>query len=167
MLTLAILADPRVFNSMNENQILVVEDEPSVGEVVSLYLRRAGYAVSVVRDGKAALETLERQLPMLVILDLMLPGADGWEIIRRLRERSDVPIILLTARKEETDRIAGLEMGADDYVTKPFSPQELVSRVRAVLRRARAGAQDQRIEEPLDLGDLRIDPRTRLVAVGG
>ncbi len=152
---------------MNENQILVVEDEPSVGEVVSLYLRRAGYAVSVVRDGKAALEALERQLPMLVVLDLMLPGADGWEIIRRLRERSDVPIILLTARKEETDRIAGLEMGADDYVIKPFSPQELVSRVRAVLRRARGGAQDLGAEAPLDLGDLRIDPRTRLVAVGG
>jgi len=166
MQTLAILADSRVFNSMNENQIVVVEDEPSVGEVVSLYLRRAGYAVSVIRDGKSALEALERQVPMLVILDLMLPGADGWEIIRRLREHSDVPVILLTARKEETDRIAGLEMGADDYVVKPFSPQELVSRVRAVLRRARPDGQEA-AGHPVDLGDLRIDPRTRLVAVGG
>ncbi|HEY3344713.1 MAG TPA: response regulator transcription factor [Anaerolineaceae bacterium] len=151
---------------MPETQILVVEDEPSVGEVVSLYLRRAGFAVSVVRDGRSALESLARQLPALVILDLMLPGADGWEITRRLREGSDVPIIILTARRDEADRIAGLEMGADDYVVKPFSPQELVSRVRAVLRRANPGHADP-AEKPIHLNDLTIDPQTRLVTMRG
>ncbi len=151
---------------MDENHILVVEDEPSVGEVVSLYLRRAGYQVNVVRDGSQALELLEQQAPALVILDLMLPGVDGWEITRRLRERGDTPIIMLTARREEMDRIAGLEMGADDYVMKPFSPQELVSRVRAVLRRARPapGAEDG---QSLEYGDLCIDPETRLVILSG
>src|SRR5512146_77053 len=119
-----------------ETQILVVEDEPSVGEVLQLYLRRAGFTVTLFQDGQKAIAYLESQLPALVILDLMLPGVDGWEITRRLRDRSSVPIIMLTARGQEIDRIAGLELGADDYVVKPFSPQELVSRVRAVLRRA-------------------------------
>jgi DNA-binding response OmpR family regulator len=151
---------------MPETQILVVEDEPSVGEVVSLYLRRAGYAVSVAKDGKTALENLDRQAPALVVLDLMLPGVDGWEITRRLRERGDTPIIILTARRDEADRIAGLEMGADDYVVKPFSPQELVSRVRAVLRRAKAGHADPS-EQPIAFKDLRIDPQTRLVTIQG
>ncbi len=153
-------------DGVSENQILVIEDEPSVGEVVSLYLRRAGYSVSLVRDGKAALAALERQIPMLVVLDLMLPGADGWEITRWLRSRSDVPIIMLTARREESDRIAGLEMGADDYVVKPFSPQELVSRVRAVMRRVRPGAVESS-DQPLTFADLHIDPNTRLVTVRG
>src|SRR5512146_88114 len=94
-----------------DTQILVVEDEPSVGEVVQLYLRRAGFSVAIVRDGVKALEALESALPSLVILDLMLPGVDGWEIIRQLRARSDVPVIMLTARHEEIDRIAGLELG--------------------------------------------------------
>lgn len=153
------------------NQILVVEDEPSVGEVVSLYLRRAGYPVSVINDGKRALEMLKEQLPALVILDLMLPGADGWEITRWLRERSDVPIIMLTARREEIDRIAGLELGADDYVVKPFSPQELVSRVRAVLRRTGSKSIEQAEpapdKKPLEFADLRIDPGTRYVWIKG
>ncbi len=151
---------------MADSQILVVEDEPSVGEVVSLYLRRAGYGVSVVRDGKTALDSLDRQPPTLVVLDLMLPGVDGWEITRRLRERGDTPIIILTARRDEADRIAGLEMGADDYVVKPFSPQELVSRVRAVLRRASAGHPDPS-EKPIQLAGMLIDPQTRLVTVDG
>jgi DNA-binding response OmpR family regulator len=151
---------------MSENQILVIEDEPSVSEVVGLYLRRAGYTIQLVRDGKAALAALERQMPMLVVLDLMLPGVDGWEITRWLRQRSDVPIIMLTARREESDRIAGLEMGADDYVVKPFSPQELVSRVRAVMRRVRPAQQDA-LDQPLVFDDLAIDPRTRLVMVRG
>jgi DNA-binding response OmpR family regulator len=149
---------------VNENQILVVEDEPSVGEVVSLYLRRAGYSVTVVRDGLSALAVLEKQVPLLVVLDLMLPGADGYEITRWLRARGDVPIIMLTARREESDRIAGLEMGADDYVVKPFSPQELVSRVRAVLRRTQASPAETR-EKALQFGSLGIDPVTRLVTV--
>jgi two-component system response regulator ResD len=151
---------------MSEARILVVEDEPSIAEVVSLYLRRAGYHVTVVDDGEKALDSLARGLPDLVVLDLMLPKVPGLEIARWLREQGDTPIIMLTARREEHDRIAGLELGADDYVVKPFSPQELVSRVRAVLRRVRgSGAGSD--EAPLAFGALRIDPQTRLVEVGG
>jgi DNA-binding response OmpR family regulator len=150
---------------VNQTSILVVEDEPSIAEVVSLYLRRAGYQVQVLADGSAALASMERQMPDLLILDIMLPGLDGLELTRWLRDRSDVPIIMLTARRAETDRIAGLEMGADDYVVKPFSPQELVSRVRAVLRRTRpSGA--AKVETPLVFGNMRIDPVTRLVHQG-
>jgi two-component system response regulator ResD len=151
---------------MSEGKILVVEDEPSIGEVVSLYLRRAGYEVTFVQDGQAALDLLARETPTLVVLDLMLPKVDGLEITRWLRARGDVPIIMLTARRDETDRIAGLEMGADDYVVKPFSPQELVSRVRAVLRRAKRDS-EPRGESALQFGDLQIDARTRLVTVAG
>lgn len=146
--------------------ISIVEDEPDIGEVVSLYLRRAGYTVSTFADGLAAEDAFSRQLPDLVILDVMLPGIDGFALTRSLRDRSDVPIILLTSRREEVDRIAGLELGADDYVVKPFSPQELVSRVRAVLRRVRA------IAEPvtgsaITFGNLTINPQTRLVTLAG
>lgn len=151
---------------MNKARILVVEDEPSIREVVSLYLRRAGYDVSVVGDGRAALDSLSGQIPDLVVLDLMLPEVDGLEITRWLRERGDTPIIMLTARRDEPDRIAGLEMGADDYVVKPFSPQELVSRVRAVLRRTLASTSGSG-ERPLEYADLKIDPQTRLVEVDG
>ena len=151
---------------MNQARILVVEDEPSIREVVSLYLRRAGYQVTVVADGQAALESLSAQLPDLVVLDLMLPGVDGLEITRWLRERGDTPIIMLTARREEQDRIAGLEMGADDYVVKPFSPQELVSRARAVLRRTGGSALGSG-DQPLIYGDLRIEPQARLVEIAG
>jgi len=150
---------------MSDTTILIVEDEPSIAEVVSLYLKRAGYQVAVAPDGQAALDSLGRRLPDLVVLDIMLPQVDGFSIARWLRDRSDVPIIMLTARREEVDRIAGLELGADDYVVKPFSPQELVSRVRAVLRRTRGGAA-QDAEAPLAFADLRIDPRTRLVTLG-
>lgn len=146
---------------MNDHFILVIEDEPSIGEVVSLYLRRAGYQVQVVKDGSYALTILEQQIPDLVVLDLMLPGVGGLQITRWLRERGDTPIIMLTARKEEADRIAGLEMGADDYVVKPFSPQELVSRVRAVLRRTRREVYDH--EKVLALPGLIIDPQQRSV----
>ncbi len=147
---------------MSDSSILVIEDEPSIAEVVSLYLKRAGYQVTLRDDGRSALAALEQRLPDLVILDLMLPQVDGFAIARWLRDRSDVPIIMLTARREEIDRIAGLEMGADDYVVKPFSPQELVSRVRAVLRRARGGS-PQAGEAPLIFDDLQIDPQTRVV----
>jgi DNA-binding response OmpR family regulator len=150
---------------MPEASVLVVEDEPSVAEVVSLYLRRAGYAVRVVADGHAALREIDQQPPTLIVLDLMLPGLDGLAITRHVRERGDTPIIMLTARSQETDRIAGLEMGADDYVTKPFSPQELVSRVRAVLRRVKPSGADEPIGRALIFDDLRIDPQTRLVTI--
>ena len=149
---------------MEPNQILVVEDEPSVGEVVGLYLRRVGYDVVIVKDGRDALEILDREFPQLIILDLMLPSTDGWEILNWVRARSNVPIIVLTARREERDRIAGLEMGADDYITKPFSPQELVSRVRAVLRRGRNDTPANQLL-PLIFTDLKIDAGKRLVLV--
>ncbi len=152
---------------MPDISILVVEDEPSVAEVVSLYLRRAGYEVRVVNHGQAALRDIEQQPPTLIILDLMLPGLDGLAITRYVRERGDTPIIMLTARSQETDRIAGLEMGADDYVTKPFSPQELVSRVRAVLRRSKPAGAGEPIERALTFDDLSIDPQTRLVTIRG
>ena len=147
-------------------QIVIVEDEPNIREVVSLYLKRAGYTISSYADGLAALEALTSQLPDLVILDVMLPGLDGFSLTRKLRDRSDVPIILLTSRQEESDRIAGLELGADDYVVKPFSPQELVSRVRAVLRRARS-APETSAEGALTFADLSINPQTRLVSLDG
>jgi DNA-binding response OmpR family regulator len=153
-------------NTMNEPTILVVDDEPSISEVVSIYLRRAGYQVVIARDGQAALEALEKKPPDLVVLDLMLPKVDGLEITRRLRAEGDTPIIMLTARRGETDRVLGLEMGADDYVVKPFSPRELVSRVKAVLRRTGNSA-TMRDEDVLTFTDLRIDPQTRLVEVNG
>ena len=147
--------------------ILVVEDEPSIAEVVSLYLGRAGYNVRTVGDGLAALDEVERRKPDLIVLDIMLPEIDGLEVTRRVRARGDTPIIMLTARKTEVDRIAGLEMGADDYVVKPFSAQELVSRVRAVLRRTSAPTANEPSEEPLEFGDLAIDPVARRVTVAG
>jgi DNA-binding response OmpR family regulator len=151
---------------VSDTSILIVEDEPSIAEVVSLYLRRAGYLVRVLPDGDAALEEMERQMPDLVVLDIMLPGIDGFDITRWIRDRSDAPIIMLTARRGEVDRIAGLEMGADDYVVKPFSPQELVSRVRAVLRRTQKATQETS-ERPIVFDDIQIDPQTRLVTVRG
>jgi DNA-binding response OmpR family regulator len=152
---------------MSEKTILVVDDEPSIREVVTLYLQRAGYRVLVASDGEAALKALERHSPDLVVLDLMLPQVDGLEITRQMRATGDTPIIMLTARREETDRILGLEMGADDYVVKPFSPRELVSRVKAVLRRAGGASSAGDNGQVLSFGDLRIDPQTRLVEVMG
>ncbi|MEJ2747021.1 MAG: response regulator transcription factor [Anaerolineae bacterium] len=147
--------------------ILVVDDEASVVEVVSLYLKRDGYEVRVARDGRAALQAIEMQLPTLVILDLMLPQVDGLEILRRLRANPDwdVPVIMLTARGQEVDRIYGLELGADDYVTKPFSPAELASRVKAVLRRVRRGDDEGEGERPLSFPNLHIDCKTRTVTL--
>jgi len=152
---------------MSEFSILVVEDEPSIAEVVGLYLQRAGYQVQTAADGKIAITMLEKGMPDLVILDLMLPEVDGLSLTRWLRDRSNVPIIMLTARREEIDRIAGLEMGADDYVVKPFSPQELVSRVRAVLRRTKREQVPAESERPLTIGDLVIDALSRTVTIDG
>jgi len=150
---------------MNEKRILVVEDEASIAEVVSLYMKRAGYHVQIAANGKQAMTILERQIPDLVIMDLMLPEIDGLSLTRWLRDHSDVPIIMVTARREEMDRIAGLEMGADDYVVKPFSPQELVSRVRAVLRRTGREQAEAESDRPLSFDGLTIDPRSRIVTV--
>jgi DNA-binding response OmpR family regulator len=143
--------------------VLVVDDEPIVREVVCSYLQRDGYRTLQAGDGPTARTLLEQSTPALVVLDLMLPGADGLELCRWIRGRSDLPVIMLTARGEEADRIVGLELGADDYVTKPFSPRELVARVRSVLRRAspvRAGS------EQVTVGDLTIDQCTREVTKG-
>jgi DNA-binding response OmpR family regulator len=152
-------------NEMNAKTILVVEDEASIAEVVSLYLKRAGYQVQIASDGRQAMNVFEKQMPDFVVLDLMLPEVDGLSLTRWLRDRSDVPIIMLTARRAEVDRIAGLEMGADDYVVKPFSPQELVSRVRAVMRRL--GREQSRAENDrsLEFDDLTINPSSRAVTV--
>src|SRR5918993_2507389 len=148
---------------MDTKTILVVEDEASIAEVVSLYLKRAGFNVQIASNGKQAMNILERQMLDFVILDLMIPEVDGLSLTRWLRDGSDVPIIMLTARREEIDRIAGLEMGADDYVIKPFSPQELVSRVRAVLRRLGREQTEMEPERNLSFDDLSIDPGSRVV----
>ena len=143
--------------------ILIVEDEPGIAEVVSLYMRRAGFRTLVAVDGREAMRRFESDAPDLVILDLMLPEVDGLSLARWLRERSEVPIIMLTARREEIDRIAGLELGADDYVIKPFSPQELASRVRAVLRRTHRSEAAADAPIAITHGDLLIDPGSRTV----
>jgi DNA-binding response OmpR family regulator len=144
-------------------RVLVVDDEPMVREVVTAYLERDGFVVAAVADGRAALDVLAASSPDLVVLDVMLPEVDGFDVLSRLRRQSEVPVILLTARTEEPDRILGLELGADDYVVKPFSPRELAARVRSVLRRTRPGPPSTRVA----YGDLIIDGATREVAVGG
>jgi len=142
-------------------RILVVEDEPMVAEVVERYLRRDGHTVRLAHDGSTALEAYEEFHPDLVVLDLMLPGVDGMEICRRIRARSQTPIVMLTARGEEIDKLLGLELGADDYITKPFSPRELAARVKAVLRRT---TQQRTLDSDLlQFDDLRIERRTRIV----
>jgi DNA-binding response OmpR family regulator len=144
--------------------VLVVDDEPIVREVVVSYLRREGYRTLEAGDGDTARRLLEEEPPSLVVLDVMLPGADGLELCRWIRARSELPVIMLTARGEEADRIVGLELGADDYVTKPFSPRELVARVRTVLRRTSA---DLPRAERLSFDELEVDARTREVTKEG
>lgn len=151
---------------MSADRILIVEDEPSIAEVVALYLRRSGYEVIFAKDGLEAQNEIESHSPDLIVLDLMLPIVDGFELTRWLRDHSDTPIIMLTARRDEVDRIAGLEMGADDYILKPFSPQEVVSRVRAVLRRTKPQPEEA-AEQPLVFPSMEIDPQTRLVTIEG
>jgi two-component system alkaline phosphatase synthesis response regulator PhoP len=147
--------------------ILIVDDEPHIVEVVQDYLKQAGFRVLSARDGQTALTLARHERPDLVVLDLMLPGGmDGLEVCRRLRRDpglADVPIIMLTARTEEVDRLIGLELGADDYVTKPFSPREVVARARAVLRRVRGGLRPSSV---VRAGDLTIDLTSRSVTVG-
>ena len=146
--------------------VLIVEDNPHTVELVSLYLRQDGYSVLSAMDGIAGLELFREHNPDLVVLDLMLPRLDGLEVCRTVRAESEVPIIMLTARVEEEDRVAGLEMGADDYVTKPFSPRELAARIRAVLRRATADSA-ARGGAPLAHGAISVDTRTRTATLEG
>ncbi len=146
--------------------VLLVDDEPIVREVVARYLRREGFETIEAGDGDTARGLVETAQPSLVVLDVMMPGMDGLALCRWIRARSDLPVILLTARGEETDRIVGLELGADDYVTKPFSPRELAARVKTVLRRAAAGSAAALPAEPLAVAGVVIDPAARTVHRG-
>ncbi|MEJ2739911.1 MAG: response regulator transcription factor [Dehalococcoidia bacterium] len=145
-------------------KILVVDDEKKIVDIVKAYLEREGYQVAAAYDGESALNLIAREIPDMVILDLMLPGVSGWDVCRRLRGQSDVPIIMLTARDEVSDRIVGLELGADDYVPKPFDPKELVSRVRALFRRTGGKMTPGAV---LSTGDLVIDSGKRTVQRSG
>ena len=148
---------------MAKETILVVDDERNIVELAQMYLEQAGYRVNSASDGQEALTRARHRRPALVVLDLMLPGIDGWEVCRRLRAEADVPIIMLTARSDDVDRIVGLELGADDYVTKPFNPRELVARVRAVLRRYQGAIRPQ---QTLVVGQLSVDAGSREARVG-
>jgi len=143
--------------------VLLVEDEENLASLVTAYLEREGYSVVLVGSGSEALSALERQTVRLVVLDLTLPDIDGLEVCRQIRARSPVPVVMLTARDDEVDRLAGLEVGADDYIGKPFSPKELVARMKAVLRRA----EPQSEEELLVLGDVVLRRSAREVSVAG
>jgi two-component system alkaline phosphatase synthesis response regulator PhoP len=149
--------------------VLVVDDEPAIVEIVRDYLADAGYRVSTARSGDEALRQIRSIRPDLIVLDLGLPGLDGLDVTRTIRASSRVPIIMLTARSAEADRVVGLELGADDYVIKPFSPRELLARVRAVLRRSGTAAElveESDSERPLVVGELTVDRPRRLVTVG-
>jgi two-component system alkaline phosphatase synthesis response regulator PhoP len=148
---------------MTGEKILVVDDEENIVDLVKLYLEREGFKVESVSDGVSAFERIRADAPDLVVLDIMLPEMDGFEVCRQTRTLSDVPIIMLTARDEDFDKIVGLELGADDYMIKPFNPRELVARVKAILRRVdRIGRPDA---VPLQVGDIKIDPARREVTV--
>lgn len=150
---------------MTGEKILVVDDETNIIDLTRLYLEREGFRVEAAADGAQALEKIRDLKPALVVLDIMLPEVDGLEVCRRTRAESDVPIIMLTARDEDIDKIVGLELGADDYMTKPFNPRELVARVKAILRRAESTARKD--DQPLHVGDVTIDPARREVTVAG
>ncbi len=144
--------------------ILVVDDEPNIVELAKLYLEQEGYRVERVGNGSDALLKLNSAKPSLIVLDLMLPDIDGFEVCRQIRKKSDIPILMLTARKEDVDKIVGLELGADDYLTKPFNPRELVARVKAILRRYQSGL---RPGQAIEVGNLRIDPARHEATVDG
>jgi DNA-binding response OmpR family regulator len=144
--------------------ILVVDDEPEIVRFVRAYLEDAGYRVVIASEGQEALFVARHEKPDLVILDLMMPGMDGWDFIHRYRQERDTPVVVLTARVEESDQVLGLELGADDYITKPFSPRALVARVRAVLRRAQGEPTPQAV---LRGGDIVLDRETHAITLGG
>jgi two-component system response regulator ResD len=155
-------------NSMALAQtILVVDDEPTISQVVASYLRRDGFNAVTAADGPSAVEAALEHRPDLVVLDVMLPGFDGLQVMARLRQDRHVPVILLTAKGEESDRVIGLRLGADDYVVKPFSPAELVARVHAVLRRVSREGESGADDGPIAFGDVLVDGRERTVSVAG
>lgn len=149
---------------MSGETILIVDDEPKIVKTVQAYLENAGFRVVTAADGQMALTVFRHEKPALVILDLGLPGLDGLDVARALHRDTNVPLIMLTARVDETDRLIGLELGADDYVTKPFSPRELVARVRAVLRRT--GGEREQAPPPITAGDLTLNLERRQVTIG-
>lgn len=149
---------------MAGERILVVDDEPNIVDLVRVYLEREGFRVEAASDGGQALARLKDREPALVILDLMLPEVDGYEVCRQTRARSDVPILMLTARDEDVDKIVGLELGADDYLTKPFNPRELVARVKAILRRSEVAP--RATSKPVHIGDVTIDAARHEVVLG-
>lgn len=149
---------------MAGERILVVDDEPNIVDLTRVYLEREGFRVEAAADGAQALARLQEREPALMILDLMLPEVDGYEVCRRTRAGSDLPILMLTARDEDVDKIVGLELGADDYLTKPFNPRELVARVKAILRRSERPIRPA--SKPIHLGDVTIDPARHEVRVG-
>ncbi|MEX0786522.1 MAG: response regulator transcription factor [Dehalococcoidia bacterium] len=153
--------------SGEQGLILVADDDEHIVELVSMYLRRAGFGVEAAYDGDEALRKVADLKPALLVLDIMMPGPDGLQVCRAVRRRSDVPIVLLTARTSDIDKIAGLRFGADDYVTKPFNPDELLARVEAVLRRANGGGAREPVPEQLMLDGVEIDIGNRRVTVGG
>lgn len=153
--------------AMAEARVLVVDDEPMVRDVLARYLTKEGFAVETAEDGEAALVAFEQARPDLVLLDLMLPRIDGIEVFRRIRASTSTAVIMLTAKGDETDRVVGLELGADDYVTKPFSPREVIARVRAVLRRTGTNGSAPAEAGVLAYGDLEIDGRRREVRRAG
>ena len=153
---------------MVKETILVVDDERNIIELARLYLEKEGYRVESASDGGVALDKARTLNPALVILDLMLPIIDGWEVCRRLHAEGDIPILMLTARSDDVDKIVGLELGADDYLTKPFNPRELVARVKAILRRTERGTPTSKVpSKVLSVGNLTIDPEKREVEVDG
>ncbi len=149
---------------MSSGTVLVVDDERNIVQLARMYLASEGYSVESAYDGAEAIEKIKAHPPDLVVLDLMMPKMDGWEVCRRLRQESDIPVIILTARGDDVDKILGLELGADDYVTKPFNPRELVARVKAVLRRYSPGEQ---LTRRITAGDIQIDLDKREVIVAG
>jgi len=152
-------------NSVRENIIIIAEDDPKTADLVSIYLDREGFVPVIAQTGPKALTLAKQHQPILIILDLMLPEMDGWEVFRQLRRDSNVPVIMLTARSEEVDKVAGLTLGADDYVVKPFSPRELVARVQAVLRRATS--KDLEAGETYAYKDLVFNREKRTVILAG
>ena len=150
---------------MAGERILIVDDEAHIVDLVRMYLERDGFRVDSAADGVQGLRLIAEQRPALVILDIMLPEVDGLEVCRRVRAESDVPIVMLTARDDDVDKIVGLELGADDYLTKPFNPRELVARVKAILRRTDHPARPE--GTPLRVGDVTVDPARREVTVAG
>ncbi len=153
---------------MLNEQVLIVDDERNIVELIELYARQAGYRTRHAYDGQTALEMITSEPPALVILDLMLPRLDGWEVCKRVRARSDVPIIMLTARDEDVDKIIGLELGADDYLTKPFNPRELMARIKAILRRTRNDSEAHPgADVELHAGSLTVSRARRETRVAG